>query len=223
MEGNAVLKRICFAGVAVMAATGGHSQASDAQKMGIPVIRVPNAPRVCKLVRGGTSSDLQNGTMLVSGDAIDNYGGSDVDLWIENLGLIRVKQKSYVRILTAPKPNAKLNLILEKGSMMCWAKFNPTQYKFMASSGQVDVSLNGAGDGTSFMMTTTRQPLKQPNYVTVLCGQGSVKVFQPDPESSAWVLAGQIIKVDPRLAVGQAGKPHPYEASFLRELRQSPY
>lgn len=217
-----MIKRMCMIGLASLVVAGGYSQSSDAQKMGIPTIHVPNAPRVAKLVRGGTASDLQNGAVLQTGDKLDNYGGADIDVMIDGLGMIRVKPKSVISLLTTPKPNARTIVILEKGSMMCWAKYNPTQYKFIATSGPVSLQMT-SGQGTSFMMKTTRQPLKQPNLVTVLCGTGSVRVSMPEPESSAWVMPGQILTVDTRSAVGQAGKPNDYEKKDLRELRQSPF
>ncbi|HRJ95901.1 MAG TPA: hypothetical protein PLL78_04385, partial [Fimbriimonadaceae bacterium] len=80
-----------------------------------------------------------------------------------------------------------------------------------------------SGQGTSFLIQTNNQPRKQPNVVTVLCGNGGVKVTMDDPESGAFVLDGQMIKVDPRNPVGQAGKPHDFEKRDLRELRNGPY
>lgn len=200
----------------------GAQTGSDDAKMGIPRMTVPNAPRVTKLVRGGTASDLQNGAVLQLGDKIDNISGADVDIIVENLGMIRVKPHSAITITATKKPNAKLIVTLDRGRAMCWVKFNPTQYAFIARSGPVMVQA-ASGQGTSFLIQTNRQPRKQPNFVTVLCGNGGVKVTMDDPGSGAFVLDGQMIKVDPRNPVGQAGKPHDFEKRDLRELRNGPY
>lgn len=222
MRNANVIKGMFSVVLATLAIGISEPQSSDAVKMGLPVMTVPDAPRVAKLVRMGTASDLQSGTVLQIGDQIDNISGADVDVMIRGLGMVRVKPHSTVSFAATPKPNAKLMVNLERGRMMCWVEFDPTQYRFLATAGPVSVEA-ATGRGTSFLVQTTRQPLKQPNYVTVLVGKGGAKVTLDDPNSGAYVLDGQIIKVDPRNAVGQPGKPDDYERRDLRELRNGPY
>jgi len=198
------------------------AQSSDAVKMGFPVMTVPNAPRVTKLFRGGTSSDLQSGTVLQFGDKIENISGADVDVVIQGLGMIRVKPHSEITFAATPKPKAKFIVTLNRGRMMCWVKFNPTQYAFQATCGPVNAMVT-TGPATSFMMQTSRQPLKQPNYVTLLVGNGSVVASMDTPDSAAFVLDGQILKIDPRNAVGQPWPPDDFEKRDLRDLRNWPY